>query len=153
MSMDMFWEYWWYHDIALMVMMPWDGLFWYMYIWFDMMIHMVLQWWLSVATRPLWSDLGKGRIVEILWSSDRGCYGWCLARQRGRVYHGVATWLIQSNTSVKQSCIFYFSILILKTYTYYVFKMYMYYERNIGDFQCLPGLVLSEKIFRLAHDF
>ena len=85
---------WWWrcHEMACWYM--------YIYIWFDTMIHLVVWWWLTVATRPLWSNLDKGRIMEILWSSDRGCYGWCLARQRGRVYHGVATWLTQPNTSV-----------------------------------------------------
>ena len=71
------------------------------YIWFDTMIHLVLWWWLAVATRSLWSNLGRSRIVGILWSSGRGCYSWCLAQQRGRVCHGVVVWLIQANTSVR----------------------------------------------------
>ena len=53
-----------------------------------------------VATRPLWLDLGRGRIVEILWSSNRGCYGWCLARRKGKVCHGVVTWPTLANISV-----------------------------------------------------
>ena len=28
---------------------------------------------------PLWSNLCRGRIVRILWSSNRGYCGWCLA--------------------------------------------------------------------------
>ena len=69
---------------------------------------------------PLWSDICRGRIMGILWSSNRGYCGWCLARRRGWVCHSVVLWLTQANTSVGQSCIFYLPILILKTYAYYV---------------------------------
>ena len=44
--------------------------------------------------------------------------------------HGVTAWLTQANTSVGQRCIYYFLVLISKTYMQYVFNMYMYYKKN-----------------------
>ena len=105
-----------------------------------------------VATKPLWSDLGRGRIVGILWSSDRNCCGWRLAQRGGWLCHGVIAWLTQANTNIGQSWIFYFSILINKTYTYYAFNMYMYYKRNTGSLWLRLDPTLSEKVFKPAHD-
>ena len=46
-----------------------------------------------------------------------------------------------------------FWFLIFKTYTYYVLKMYMYYERNTSGLWLHPGPALLEKVFKLARDF
>ena len=90
----MFWGYWWYHntvlmilmllwyrDIALIMTMPWDGLMKHVYIYiYDLMIHMVLRWWLAIAMRPLciWDDimpgyLEMGFVVDMIinYFSDR----------------------------------------------------------------------------------
>ena len=45
-----------------------------------------------------------------------------------------------------------FSVLILKTYMYYVFNIYMYYKRNTGGLYIRPGSILLEKVFRSACD-
>ena len=129
----------WILMILLWWLWPWDGLLILIYIiWYndthDFMVMVV------VATRPLWSNLSRGCTVGILWSSCRGCLGrWFKLSKRGKVCHGVATWLILTNTSVGQSCIHYFSFLIFKTYMYYVLKIYMYYERNIGGLWLRPN--------------
>ena len=66
--------------------------------------------------------------------------------------HGVIAWLTQANTSVRQRCIHYFSVLIIKTYMYYVFNAYMYYKRNTGGLWLRLSLALSGEGFRPAHD-
>ena len=66
--------------------------------------------------------------------------------------HGVVAWFTQVNTNVGQKCIHYFSVLIFKTYMYYVFNIYMSYKKNTGGLWLCPDPTLLEKVFMPTGD-
>ena len=60
-----------------------------------------------------------GRFSPYKEASVKAVEGGVYELTAGRVTwgcHGVAAWLTQANTSVKQRCIYYFLVLIFKTY-------------------------------------